>query len=286
MNEKFNSETSGHGVGASTWVTIFLVVIALHLIVILSVVGFKLLKGVNGIPKNVEGQASKELKPSTEDYPLNPPPEEKHSLKTDIPVSAKTQVPAGKDDNDDETEQPPLDLDKLIASPDSSSEGTTAVPETPGIVHSPAGVLPKPVKSVAPPENSGNYYIVVEGDTLSKIANNTGASADEIRKKNHLEKDVVKIGQKLLIPGKSDDKVSAAVNAQSIRRQPVNAGTISPKPSAASVGGYKVYRVGKGDTLTKIAAFFHISPEKLAKINDISDPRKLKSGMEIKVPKE
>jgi LysM repeat protein len=151
--------------------------------------------------------------------------------------------------NDDQSQ---LEIDKLIASLESSTGAETAS-DTFDSIQSVSGIVPKTEKTGGDTESSGNYYIVVEGDTLGKIASMTGVSIDEIRKKNRLDKDVVKLGQKLIIPGKSN---------------------------------YKVYRVTKGDTLNKIATLFHTTPEKLTKINDISDPRKLKTGMEIKVPKE
>ena len=286
MYKRINSKTTGHEGSVNTWITIFLVVIAAHLIVILSVVGFKLLKGGKEILKTNEEQPSKEIKPPEKDYKLNLPPEENDSLEQALNSLVKSQTPAGTDDKDDEIAPPPMGDKGLVAPQDPPSE-STATPEPFAVGQVSTETHPKPAKAVGSPENSGNYYIVVEGDTLSKVATKTGASIDEIRKKNHLDKDIVKIGQKLFIPGLSNDKtLPPAVNSQGTRKQPVNATTISSKPSTASVGNYKVYRVGKGDTLNKIAALFRTSPENLAKINDISDPRKLKAGMEIKVPKE
>lgn len=283
MNRKVNRKTVGQEGSINTWIVIFLIVIILHLVVILSVFGFKLLKGWIEVPNNKEVPVSKELKPITENYLINPPPEENQSLEKILNFLDKTKNPDKTSDKDSNSLLPPADIDKLISSSDPSSE----IPEASGIDNSPAGTPQQPVKTVAPIENSGNYYIVEEGDTLRKIATKTGVSIDEIRKKNHLDKDVVKLGQKLIIPGKSKDKTPVAVaNPKDVGKQPDNAVKNSPKSSTPPVGAYKSYRVEKGDTLNKIAVLFHTSPEKLSKINDISDPRKLKVGMEIKVPKE
>ena len=285
MHKITNRKTTGYGGSANTWITIFLIVLAAHVVVILSIAGFKLLKGDIGILKTNEEQPSKELKTPEEDYMLNLPPEDNNSLEQAINSLVKSQTPAETDDKDDEPALPPESDKGLLAPQDPPSESAEAPKPVPVQTHSAETHL-KPVKSGDSPENTGNYYIVVEGDTLRKIAAKTGVSIDEIRKKNRLDKNVVKLGQKLIIPGKSGDKtVVPAVKPQGNTKQPVNTAVDSPKPSANS-GDYKSYRVEKGDTLNKIAVLFHTTPENLAKINDISDPRKLKSGMEIKVPKE
>ena len=284
MYKRVNIKTAGQEGSANTWITIFLIVIAVHLIVILSVAGFKLLKGGNEIPQTKEVQVSGEQKPQTNDPPLNLPPEETNSPEPDLSSQLENKIPIGMEGVDDKTVRPPADVDinGLLASLDSSSENTET-PETSAVDQSVPENLSNPVKPAGSPEISGNYYIVVEGDTLGKIASKTGVSIDEIRKKNRLDKDVVKIDQKLIIPGKSNDKTLLATVS---RKQPVNTVAVSPKPSANSAGDYKLYRVEKGDTLNKIATLFRTSPENLAKINNIGDPRKLKAGMEIKVPKE
>ena len=287
MHKNINNETSGHGIGVNTWIIIFLIVIVAHLIVILSVVGFKMLKGDIGILKTNEEQPSKELKTPEEDYKLNLPPEDNNSLEQAINSLVKSQTPAEPDDKADETALPPVSDKGLLSPQDPPSESAEATKTVPAVQTHAAETRPKQVKSGDSPENTGNYYIIVEGDTLRKIAAKTGVSIDEIRKINRLDKDVVKLGQKLIIPGKSGDKtLIPAVNPQSNIKQPINAAVDSPKQSVVSAGNYKAYRVGKGDTLNKIAVLFHTTPENLAKINDISDPRKLKAGMEIKVPKE
>ena len=181
MNERLKIKTSGNGGNANTWIVIFLIVIAVHLIVILGIGGFKLLKGDKEILKDKAVLPTKELKPPKEDYLLNLPPEKN------------------------------TDLEEVL-------------------------------------------------NSLNKIQ--TSSENDE-------------------------KPPAAAVNAQSNMKQPANASVISSKqPSVPSAVEYKTYQVGKGDTLNKIATLFHTTPEKLAKMNNISDPRKLKTGMELKVPKE
>ncbi len=285
MYKRLKINTIGQEGSVNTWIAIVMVVIVFHVIVILSVVGFNMLKGGNEISKNKEVPAFKALNPPIETQPLNLPSVEDRSLEQALNSLVKSQTSVSSDDVDDEKVLAPLG-GELAVSQNQSSE-PVASPENFNIDPSVIESHSKPVKSSGLSESSGNFYIVVEGDSLRKVATKTGVSIDEIRKKNHLEKDVVKLGQKLIIPGKSNDKsLPAAVSTQSAGKKTVNTAVISSKPLMTSAGAYKTYRVEKGDTFTKIAALFHISPEKLAKINDISDPGKLKAGMEIRVPKE
>lgn len=94
-------------------------------------------------------------------------------------------------------------------------------------------------------------YIVMSGDSLSKIAERYKTSTDEIAKNNNI-KDVSKIfpGQHLTIYGGN---------------------TSSPS----------VYIVSPGDTLTKIAAQNGTTVDELARENNISDPNKIYLGQSI-----
>jgi len=48
----------------------------------------------------------------------------------------------------------------------------------------------------------GNLYTVKSGDSLNKIAKNTGVSVKALRAENNLKTDQIKVGQKLKIPAK------------------------------------------------------------------------------------
>jgi LysM repeat protein len=281
-----NKEGATEG-GGNLWVLVFIVVLLLHIIFILGFMGFNLLKSMYKEPSNTKSTPGiQEQKYSKEEPPANRTSEKKPFLKSEIPASLNPISANGFGDNADETEMPQKDLEKLLASLDRSS-GTSSLPETSAIDPTTVETLTNPVNPIGFTESSGNYYIVVEGDTLMKIAVNTGVSINDIRKKNRLEKDVVKIGQKLIIPGKSENKtLVSAVNTRDPQKQPISTTAISPKLLSGTTGAYKTYRVEKGDTLNKIAILSHTTPENLVKINNISDPRKLKVGMEIKVPRE
>jgi len=61
---------------------------------------------------------------------------------------------------------------------------------------------PEPVveKIEAPKKISGPVYVVKAGDTLGKIAKNKKVSVEDIKTANRLKNDLVRIGQKLVIP--------------------------------------------------------------------------------------
>ncbi|SPZ51993.1 Membrane-bound lytic murein transglycosylase D precursor [Serratia quinivorans] len=98
-------------------------------------------------------------------------------------------------------------------------------------------------------------YIVMSGDSLSKIAERYKTSTDEIAKNNNI-KDVSKIfpGQHLTIYG---------------------ANTNSPSN----------YIVAPGDTLAKIAGKNGVNVDDIARQNNISDPNKIYPGQSISIDK-
>lgn len=96
-------------------------------------------------------------------------------------------------------------------------------------------------------------YIVMSGDTLSKIAERYKTSTDEMAKNNNI-KDVSKIfpGQHLTIYG-------------------------------VNTSGPSVYIVSPGDTLAIIAAKNGVSVDDIARQNNISDPNKIYPGQSLSI---
>ncbi|HEW9968027.1 TPA: LysM peptidoglycan-binding domain-containing protein [Enterobacter cloacae] len=98
-------------------------------------------------------------------------------------------------------------------------------------------------------------YIVMSGDSLSKIAERYKTSTDEIAKNNNI-KDVSKIfpGQRLTIYG-------------------------------VNTNGPSIYLVSLGDTLAEIAKKNGMDVEEIARQNNISDPNKIYPGQSISLNK-
>jgi LysM repeat protein len=85
-------------------------------------------------------------------------------------------------------------------SPSATPTPTPSIPVVPVVTKSPT---PTPTKTATPTPTvsaSVKYYTVVAGDTLTKIANRFGVSAQAIKTANNMTNDVVQLGRKLIIP--------------------------------------------------------------------------------------
>jgi len=108
-----------------------------------------------------------------------------------------------------------------VSAPDSNpavakASATVAAPQTLTAAPSarPAAQTASLQKPAAPARSAaiadGGRYTVVSGDTLYGISLKTGASVDAIKRVNNMSGDTVRLGQKLIIPGLSDEKVTTA----------------------------------------------------------------------------
>ncbi len=104
-------------------------------------------------------------------------------------------------------------------------------------------------------ESESDYYIVVKGDTLYKIANQFGLSVDELKKLNNLNSDTLSIGQKLLL-----------------------------KPSAGK-DITDTYTVKAGDSLYQIARKYNTTVDELKRLNNLTS-NLLSIGQVLKIPSE
>lgn len=110
-------------------------------------------------------------------------------------------------------------------------------------------------------------HIVREGETLSAIARQHGATVAQIVQLNHLKSaDALTAGQVLKLPARAPQ-----------------APTASPSPVPASAG--TEYVVKTGDTLGGIAAAHGITPQALAEANALVDPDRLQVGQKLKIPR-
>lgn len=113
-------------------------------------------------------------------------------------------------------------------------------------------------------------HLVKKGDTLYGIAKKYQLTVSELRAANNLsEKDVLKAGQKLVIP-------SADIE---------NAATLSSSSNkTVNTSKTDTYVVQKGDTLYGIAKKYNIKVADLYSLNNMSQSDVLKFGQKIKVP--
>ena len=138
-------------------------------------------------------------------------------------------------------------------------------------------VTPKAVY-VPAPEAEHTVYIVQNGDYLAKISKKFNITIPALRKLNNLKGDVIRVGQKLKIPGKVD------VGEQ---KEPVvrKAGPAKLSKAEPYAGATKEYVVKSGDTLGAIAYGNGINIRQLKEMNGLKNDS-IRVGQKIKIPSE
>ncbi len=172
----------------------------------------------------------------------------------------------------------------------------------------------KPAARSAAPAASGGNYEVKAGDSLSRIAAANGTTVRAIKDANGLTSDLIRIGQKLVIPGSSAAPAPAAASrtapvvetAQAPEPEPETAAPApapamadpvsmdveepaaveTPSLSDASSSGNAPfpYTVREGDDLEKIARSFGVLQGDIMSLNGLNNASEIKPGMKLKIP--
>jgi LysM repeat protein len=160
-----------------------------------------------------------------------------------------------------ETNLPPLETNvPPVTAPPVSTNVTAPPPVTPVAPVAPA------IPAVPPP--SGTEYVVVQGDTLSKIAKSHGVSLSALEAANPgVDPRRLKVGQKLTLP-----PANAAAPAEG-----------SAANNSINVGGQEIYVVKSGDTLTRIARHYGTTVKAIQAANNLATTR-IKVGQKLKIP--
>lgn len=126
----------------------------------------------------------------------------------------------------------------------------------------------------APAAAGSDTYTIRAGDTLAKVARNTGSTPEAIARANGIKNPAkISIGQKLKIPGKA-----ATASAPAAPSTPAAA----PSPAAPAAGG-ETYVVRNGDTFYSIARKHKVSSESLVAANPGIKPSGLRAGQLIRL---
>ena len=221
--------------------TIFLVVLGLHVVVIVGISAYHLLRG------NPESGVTA--------MPETMPAAQVETAKTpEVAAATVTEVASTMPSPDDKVWQ---------------TQGAVPSEAAPSVV-----AVPEPMAE--------RTHVVSKGDTIAKIAKANGVTSAALVQANAMKGTTVKIGQKLIIP--------EAAGAGATKKVVVAASTpakavvaAAAKQESSPAGSYQVVA---GDTLAKIAKKFGTKADTLAKLNSITDPKKLKVGMKIQVPGE
>ena len=141
-------------------------------------------------------------------------------------------------------------------------------------------VKPVVVADVSRPvEPEYTIYIVQNGDYLAKISKKFNVTIASIKRLNpSIKKDVVRVGQKLKLPGKIDVGVQKAPVVAAPAKK-----VAAKKGYAPYTGATKVYVVVNGDTLGSIAYGNGINIRQLKELNGLSSDS-LKIGQKLKIP--
>lgn len=140
---------------------------------------------------------------------------------------------------------------------------------------------------VKPVEVKPEYtdYIIQRGDSLSKISKRYNITIAAIKAANpQIKNDVVKLGQKIKLPGKVDVG-EQTVPAGAFEKKPASAASAAKTSAAAKPysGDTKKYVIKNGDTLGGIAKSYGISVPQLKEMNGLKN-NLIVVGKELKVP--
>jgi len=196
---------------------------------------------------------------------------------------------------------------------ESAALANSSAPAASSSAASSSAGAPPASSPVAP---SGVMHEVAPGDTLTRIASKYETTIEAIVKANQLsDTAILRVGQKLIIPGKEGVATTAAgaaaapsTSAKAAPSADQNS-TTAAKSSAASASaaasapaakpaqqtarstasssgeGVGMYEVVAGDNPYKIAKKFKVSYQELLEVNGITDPTKLQIGQKLKIPK-
>ncbi|MCB1069778.1 MAG: LysM peptidoglycan-binding domain-containing protein [Verrucomicrobia bacterium] len=148
---------------------------------------------------------------------------------------------------------------------------------------------------------SGGSYTVKPGDTLTKIASSQGTTVSALRQANGLSGDLIKVGQKLVLPGGTATAASApaapapqpvaepaALSTPVAAAMPVDTAVDDAEPEDEVVSDIDSapfpYTIKQNDTLESIARNFGVLKEDIMELNGIADESQLTPGKKINIP--
>ena len=137
----------------------------------------------------------------------------------------------------------------------------------------PIATDPTPDAGIARPSASEYTHVVRIGDTLGKIAVAYGVSLFDLQAINDIRSFWIYPGQELVIPagGTPPEEESTVPEQPAKPEEPVT----RAQPST--------HRVERGETLFSIAQQYNVSVDLLMSANGISDPRRVHSGLVLRV---
>ena len=121
-------------------------------------------------------------------------------------------------------------------------------------------------------------YTVKRGDSLSRIANQYDTSVRAIKAANGLSSDLIRVGDKLVIPVSGSTGASSGMSVA-----PSDSISSNSTAPSLSTSGARTHTVKSGEYPGQIASQYGMTTDELLALNGITDPRKLQVGKVLKV---
>jgi membrane-bound lytic murein transglycosylase D len=138
---------------------------------------------------------------------------------------------------------------------------------------------------------TSKMYVVKSGDNLGKIASRYHVSVAQIKKWNHLQGTVIRVGQRLQLYGSGSDG-AVATGSKSSSSKSTGTKASSAKSStnhkttsatAHSTGNFVYYKTRSGDTLWDIARKHSTTIDSIRALNGAAKCNNLKAGTVLKI---
>jgi len=130
----------------------------------------------------------------------------------------------------------------------------------------------------APAPDAGKEYVVVKGDSLSRIAKKFGTKIRALREANKLQGDKLKIGQKLIIP-----EVTAASPALAAVSTP-SAPAVVPVPAKTIASSGITHIVQPSEDINSVAKLYAVTVDEIVELNQLGANRTVKVGQRLMIP--
>jgi murein DD-endopeptidase MepM/ murein hydrolase activator NlpD len=127
----------------------------------------------------------------------------------------------------------------------------------------------------------GDLIEVQAGDTIYGLSRRHHVSVAELMTLNNLGNPNIHPGQKLYLPASDSSAAAASAAVEAARPAPVPLTQASPEIAARY---NDTYTVKPGDSLYSIARIHKVRFSELQQVNGISDPRRVKPGMTLRIP--
>lgn len=152
----------------------------------------------------------------------------------------------------------------------------TATPAGGALTSTPSGLVTP--TALANAGDDACLYIVQPGDSLFRIAMDSGVTLEEMRAANPDlvgEAPILQPGQELNVPGCGE----AAAPAQDD-----SAAAPAPTDALAAPPGGEIYTVQSGDTLMTIAQRYDVTIAEIVAANGLTNPNRLDVGQQLVIP--